>query len=344
MEAKRGGLCGICSTAIPKGAMVVPVDVAQESDGTLLTHWLHEKCALDHSLDRSVCKHWKRTGKCMYEKSCVFAHPPSPGLRSAELHGHDTATDSIGAGATKEEEISHERTWQSESERGQPVRLHASCIPMCIPTEQLRAVFAQYGQLVDNFELRPMKHIHATSAPLGWSILKYADFSSASRAVHAINGRLRFDPKTGEIITCAAPGESVKGAALGAARAAPSSGSGNSKERGAEWERFNRQAQALNVHHFPATKLWFAPLSRKLYMYVCMHVYMIYIYIYIYIYSYTHTHTHTHARTHTHTHTHTHTYIHIGLRLFPASQSATSSASPLSASGSSTPLASITSG
>ena len=71
MEARRAGTCSLCCAPIALGAMVLPVDV-EGAEGTR-THWLHQHCVSEQ--DRAVCKHWRRTGECLYENSCVFAHP-----------------------------------------------------------------------------------------------------------------------------------------------------------------------------------------------------------------------------------------------------------------------------
>jgi len=154
------------------------------------------------------------------------------------------------------------------------VRLHASRIPLCIPVEQIRSIFAEFGQLVDGVELRPMKASrsgpsssrsgHSCSSPLGWSIVKYADYAAASRAVDALNGRLRFNPDSGEILRGGAGGGGGGGGSEDVA-SADSGGAGrslSSKERGLEWANRNRQARAENVEHYPALKLWYAQLNR----------------------------------------------------------------------------------
>ena len=147
------------------------------------------------------------------------------------------------------------------------MRLHASRIPLCTPVEQIRSIFAEFGQLVDGVELRPMKPFKSgdsCSSSLGWSIVKYADYAAASRAVEALNGRLRFNPDSGEILRGGAGGGGAGGRSEDVASAA-SGGAGrslSSKERGLEWEKRNRQARAENVEHYPALKLWYAQLNR----------------------------------------------------------------------------------
>ena len=139
----------------------------------------------------------------------MFAHPA--GRAGAE----DTLDSEHGVGAGRDA-TSGERSWQRESERGQPVRLHASRIPLCISVDKITELFAQYGQLVDGLEvgccllhvrmhvfecavlrilrpdrvrmltprqMRPMKSSRGghCSRPLGWCIVKYADYTAASR-------------------------------------------------------------------------------------------------------------------------------------------------------------------
>ena len=237
MEARRAGICTLCCDAIEKGERVLPVDIALEPDGPVRTHWLHQHCVAEH--DRAECKHWQRTGKCLYESSCVFAHPPPQAAPSGACPGIDAGQgdrEGEGAGDSGDEDSEgRTRTWQRESERGQPVRLHASRIPMCLPIAQVRSVFAQYGELVDNIELRPMK-ANRPPAELGWCIVKYVDYAAASRAVEAINGRLRFDSNSGEVMSCgdgSVPGGGVK--------------MSGTKERGLEWERINREVKIFKT-------------------------------------------------------------------------------------------------
>ena len=158
MEARREGTCALCCAAIAKGALVLPVDIPAQSQapgGGARTQWLHKHCVSES--DVAVCKHWQRTGQCMYEGSCVFAHP------AGRTGAKDTLECDRGGGAGREAS-SKERSWQRESERGQPVRLHASRIPLCMSVDLLTELFAQYGQLVDSLEVdrsRLRVHMHA---------------------------------------------------------------------------------------------------------------------------------------------------------------------------------------
>ena len=120
---------------------------------------------------------------------------------------------------------------------------------------------------MDGVELRPMKPFKSgdsCSSPLGWSIVKYADYAAASRAVEALNGRLRFNPDSGEILRGGALGSGGGGWSqdVASADSGVAGRSLSSKERGLEWEKRNRQARAENVEHYPALKLWYAQLNR----------------------------------------------------------------------------------
>ena len=253
MEARRAGTCALCSAPIAKGALVLPVEVMDGTEGKMRTRWLHQHCVAEERKERgvselAVCKHWQRTGACMFGACCAFAHPPHLAGSSAD------AAISSQRGQTADAEAGT-RSWQFESDRGAPVRLHAARIPLGIPPEKVQAVFAQYGELVGGIQLRPMKS-HG-EAQLGWCIVKYADYAAASRAVKALNGgRLRFNAKTGEVLS-SGTADGLDGAAGDRWE------SMTREERGLEWQKINRLAKAQEIDNVPSVKLWFAQLSRK---------------------------------------------------------------------------------
>jgi hypothetical protein len=191
--SRREGTCPACCAAIALGEPVMPVDTATGSDGAMRTIWLHESCASEG--DRAVCKHWERTGSCRYEASCVFAHPAARrGARAAPRPGGPQTTRAAAGG-----DAGAARSWLQEQEKGKPVRVHVSHIPLSVPLPKVAKVFAQYGSILDDINLKPMKHAGA-NGPLGWGIVKYCTHAEALVAIDALNGRLRFDPETGDVV------------------------------------------------------------------------------------------------------------------------------------------------
>jgi len=95
MRARRAGMCSLCSASVEEGAEVVPVNVDGHDGGTH-TCWVHPHCVPPQQ-ERAVCKHWSRSGACLYQASCAFAHPDHPHLKALDPEDPHLASD-VNAG------------------------------------------------------------------------------------------------------------------------------------------------------------------------------------------------------------------------------------------------------
>lgn len=293
-------MCQACASSISKGDDVVPIQPSQLKQDTAKTTnpdtnpnqncgarsrsiWIHAACAASVQGSGNgcealtVCKHWRKTGTCLFGPSCTFAHP-------AEQAGGKSGS------------IEEGRSWQSIAAAGGPVHLHATGIPLDVDMEHLMSALEEHGKVLEAVEVKQMKR-HSS----GWAVVKYASFQEANRAVAALNGKLQLKRTPPP----ASSPEHASVDAVGAARTGSAEAEkaeklgvlGSEKTDGAaddyildglawdEWEveevveeeekrgggeegkqaacgSVARQKQGASAHT-PVLRLWFAQLKRK---------------------------------------------------------------------------------
>ena len=166
MKARRDGTCKFCAGPIRTGDALSPANLAagplpppaagsnsgqgRQFDGGKPNIWVHPECAAMAASDshvsmedyQPICKHWRRTGACLFESTCLFRHPKE--LTSST----DTSEVPAGAGS---------RSWQAIAAARGSVHLHVKKLPPDVDAPSVTQLFSAFGGWFPSFRFSGMR-------------------------------------------------------------------------------------------------------------------------------------------------------------------------------------------
>ena len=81
LTARNKSCCWVCELDIESGALVKPITAdngVSTTTGRKKISWVHFDCISSDDIRIPICKHYNKTGDCIYQDICSFRHPINP--------------------------------------------------------------------------------------------------------------------------------------------------------------------------------------------------------------------------------------------------------------------------